>query len=468
MRHALSAERKRSRIRKRFRENFTKSCNKWLRILKQINERGCGPRAGCAAGLDFPKHEPMKPLSIIKVVLLACGLFTSLLHAQESSEKVREIEQKVLRKNYQNAIDSLVGSAREATATPDLIGKRLQWVAMVGAKIEAGGERPAANPEDTRSARALNELAWKMIISADAGARHPEIALKLADIAIELGGEDESLKPDVLDTKARTLFLLERHAEAIVLQEQAIAAATVAEKKAGFEARLAAYKKGELPEIVHPQVAEPLSGTAYLVNKLRTIVIPMIDFENVTVEEAVDFLRLRAKDLDKAELDPSKKGVNFVIRRPRPAASPAPAAGAKPVDKLPDSVADPGSIRITELRLRNVPLAVALKYICDSARLRYRVDDFAVTLVHVDAPEDLFTRVFRVPLDFASKLNSGKTPADPAARPPIIELLKSNGINFGEGSSVTLTANGVLMVTNTPSQLDKIEVLINVMEPGGR
>lgn len=401
----------------------------------------------------------MKLLSI-QSLLLASVLFAPSLQAQDESAKVREIEQKVLRKQYQSAIDTLVGSAQdEKTASPALIGKRLQWLTLVATQIKGEDKTPAANQEDmTENAGTLNELAWRMVRSPDALSRHPEIALKLADIAIELAGENEHLKPRVHDTKARALFLLGKHRDAITEQENAIAAATVTDEKAGFEATLAAYRRAELPEI-HPQPAEALARVAYITNKLRTIVIPMIDFEDVSVEEALDFLRLRAVQLDTAELDPAKKGVNFVIQRP--AASPAPAAGTPPVDKLPDAVADPGSIRITELRLRNVPLAVALKYICDSARLRFKVDDFAVTLVHVNAPEDIFTRTFRVPLDFAAQLNSGKAPADPAARPPIIELLKSHGINFGEGSSVTLTANGMLMVTNTPSELDKLEQLIN-------
>ncbi|HEY1120835.1 MAG TPA: hypothetical protein VGE67_04510, partial [Haloferula sp.] len=65
---------------------------------------------------------------------------------------------------------------------------------------------------------------------------------------------------------------------------------------------------------------EPTSGASALFNKLSTIVIPVIDFDNTSVEEAVDFLRSRAAEYDTTELDPSKKGVNFVIRKPRTAA----------------------------------------------------------------------------------------------------------------------------------------------------
>ncbi len=204
---------------------------------------------------------------------------------------------------------------------------------------------------------------------------------------------------------------------------------------------------------------EDSGGVAYITEKLRRIVIPRIDFEDTTVEEAIDFLRMRAMELDTLELDPDKKGVNFVIRRPSNGMG-----------------GDPAKLRIKELRLRNVPLAVALKYIGDATKLRYKADDFAVTLVpQTETGEDLYTRTFRVPPDFASSLSAGGggggATDDPFAdasgssrgalyaRPPISELLKQAGILLPEGSSVTLGANGALLVTAPPGELDKIEQL---------
>ncbi len=222
-------------------------------------------------------------------------------------------------------------------------------------------------------------------------------------------------------------------------------------------------------------------GVAYISEKLKRIVIPRIDFEDTTVEEAIDFLRLRASELDTTELDPSKKGVNFVIRRPRPGAGAGEAGGADAGGaELPTIAGDPGAMRVRELRLRNVPLAVALKYICDQTKLRYKVDDFAVTLVPLtETGEDIFTRNFRVPPDFASALDSGDSGggasddpfAEPSAggatslkpRPAILDLLKQAGISFADGTSATLSNNGVLLVTNTPSELDKVEQLVQTI-----
>jgi general secretion pathway protein D len=228
-------------------------------------------------------------------------------------------------------------------------------------------------------------------------------------------------------------------------------------------------------------------GVTYITEKLRRIIIPRIDFDDTTVEEAIDFLRLRSAELDTLELDPARKGVNFVVRRPR-ASTAAPAADAG-LDAaggagaaLPIGGADPGTLRVRELRIRNVPLAVALKYICDQTKLRYKVDDYAVTLVpQTESDEDVFTRTFTVPPDFSSSLDSGGdsgggAQADPfaeapaggaaariTARKPIMELLKASGVGFGEGTSATLSNNGVLLVTNTPTELDKVEQLVTAL-----
>jgi general secretion pathway protein D len=219
-------------------------------------------------------------------------------------------------------------------------------------------------------------------------------------------------------------------------------------------------------------------GTAYITEKLRRIIIPSISFEDITVEEAIDFLRMRSKELDTFELDPAKKGVNFVIRRPRVS---APDAGVDAGDALPlVGTGDPSALRIRELRVTNVPLEQALKYICEATRLKYKVDEYSVTLVpQSEDTQDVFTRTFTVPPDFQTSLegsggtgdaaatdpfaadNTGSGPGLLTARPPVIELLKKAGVNFGPGASASLSANGVLLVTNTPSELDKIEQLVD-------
>ncbi|MEI7910820.1 MAG: Amuc_1098 family type IV pilus outer membrane protein, partial [Verrucomicrobiota bacterium] len=222
------------------------------------------------------------------------------------------------------------------------------------------------------------------------------------------------------------------------------------------------------------------SGIAYINEKLRRIIIPNIAFDDITVEEAVDFLRLRAAELDLLETDPARKGVNFLIRKPNAAAGGDAGVEAPADGGALGGGASPGSLRIKSLRLTNIPLGQALKYICDATNLRSKVDDFAVTLVpRTETGNEMFTRTFRVPPGFYDTLaaNTGDEGGAAAApdpfggaaggaekkgitsHKPILELLKKIA-TFGEGSSATLSPGGLLVI-NTSSELDKIETFVD-------
>lgn len=118
--------------------------------------------------------------------------------------------------------------------------------------------------------------------------------------------------------------------------------------------------------------SEETGGAAYILNKLRNVVVPGVDFRDTTLEEAADFLALRARELDVAELDPAKKGVNFVIRKPRP--------GGEPYRKI-------------TLKLRDVPLAKLAGEMARQSGARYKIDDFAVTFVPEGEVEADFVRM---------------------------------------------------------------------------
>ena len=211
--------------------------------------------------------------------------------------------------------------------------------------------------------------------------------------------------------------------------------------------------------------------------KLKNMIIPVVDFDVTTVEEAIDFLRQRAMELDKWELDPVKKGINFVIRKPR-------IGGGAPDAELDVEgglgAIDPGSARVKELKLRNVPLSSVLQYICEQARLRFKVDDFAVTLLPIGSAEgeDVLTRKWKVPPTFLNDIGTGgdgdgAADADPfaadeelgnrslAPRRPLKEILQDAGIDFPPGSSAQyIPSTSTLIVSNTPQNLDLVDQLV--------
>lgn len=89
-----------------------------------------------------------------------------------------------------------------------------------------------------------------------------------------------------------------------------------------------------------------------LMKKAGEIIIPRVQFRDATVAEAVDFLKVKSKELDK-----DKHGVNIVVRAGGPTPSP----------------------RIT-LDLKDVPVSEAIRYVAELAGLKVRGEPYAYLL----------------------------------------------------------------------------------------
>ena len=122
---------------------------------------------------------------------------------------------------------------------------------------------------------------------------------------------------------------------------------------------------------VEQEVNEVDPAEAIIADKLSRIMIPRLDFEDRTVEEALDYIRLRIVELDQTESEPARKGVSMVIRRPKGESD------TKKIDENGQDLLgdDLGSKRISELRVRNVSVAAALRYICLMTDIRCEVDE---------------------------------------------------------------------------------------------
>jgi len=205
--------------------------------------------------------------------------------------------------------------------------------------------------------------------------------------------------------------------------------------------------------IEQPQI--DTRGTAAIIRKLDEITIPKIDFRDATVREALDFIRQRAATLDTLETDPTRKGVNIVLKLP------------------PDS--PEASARIT-LSLTDVPLRAAIDYVARAANLKPKVEPFAVVVVPQSEPTDvLITKEYKVPPSFITSLPAssggggatvpGVAPGSQSAvavRSGAREFLENSGVTFPEGASANYIAStSRLIVKNTQSALDLVDTLVD-------
>jgi hypothetical protein len=102
------------------------------------------------------------------------------------------------------------------------------------------------------------------------------------------------------------------------------------------------------------QAQQDLQDKLRLNKKLKSIIIPEIEFKEASLESVIAFFVQRSR-----ELDPEKRGINFVLS-----------------SKM-SSIAQ--SSKIT-LSLRKIPLSEALRYSLMQIKAEYRIDSFAVVI----------------------------------------------------------------------------------------
>ncbi|MFC7339456.1 hypothetical protein ACFQY0_19845 [Haloferula chungangensis] len=102
-----------------------------------------------------------------------------------------------------------------------------------------------------------------------------------------------------------------------------------------------------------PAIAKDSLGDLVL-KKLEGIVIPIIDFQDTTLEEAIDYLRVRSLELDREEAA-EMRGVSIIIRKPRKLEA----------DDGLDIHEAARSSRIKKYQRRNISLLKVLTDVCD-------------------------------------------------------------------------------------------------------
>lgn len=207
---------------------------------------------------------------------------------------------------------------------------------------------------------------------------------------------------------------------------------------------------------------------------MRRIVFPSFEMKGLTLEEAVEFLRVKSRDLDldldldPDRSDPSRAGVNIIIS---------------------------GSVDLSAtitMDLKNVPMEEALRYVTELANTKYRVDPWGVTVLPIFASTArLETRLYPFPAELLSyakaefrnspPLPSGRrdpfAPDEPIgsgieARPvfSVKEWLAYQGIQFPPGSVATVAeVDETLMVRTIRENHVLIGELIDILyetQPG--
>jgi general secretion pathway protein D len=198
-----------------------------------------------------------------------------------------------------------------------------------------------------------------------------------------------------------------------------------------------------------------VKGAAFISRKLREIRIPQLTVQDENIREAIDKLQKKSRAFDIDEKDPSRKGVNIVLK----------------ID--PSQESGDGSTKIN-LSLSDLPLGDALKYVASAANLQVKVEPYAVAIVPQTEPiETLISKEYKVPPGFITSVASSSSSAAAAGgaaglpqttgKSGAKEFLETQGVTFPPGSSaIYLAQSSKLLVKNTQSNLDLIDSLVEV------
>jgi hypothetical protein len=142
---------------------------------------------------------------------------------------------------------------------------------------------------------------------------------------------------------------------------RAFQAEDYATAKSLFESLLSIDPKNFAARNYLRAIAQREQGGPRLESSLRKILIPTVDFRDVTVREAVAFVSQKVR-----ELSGGKQSVNVVWM------------------VSPEQTA---SVRVS-LSLQNVPASEVLRYIGDASNLRFSYDALAVKIKPMSNPTD--------------------------------------------------------------------------------
>jgi general secretion pathway protein D len=216
------------------------------------------------------------------------------------------------------------------------------------------------------------------------------------------------------------------------------------------------YRKSEYDEAVMENLMPMTRSVRFdTARKLKSIIIPSLNFNDAGIDEVAAFLNAKSR-----ELDPDKIGINFIVQ-------PEAAVSSSPIT----------------LNLNNIPLDEAVRYISQIGNVKTRIEEFGVLIVPLSAATDvLIRRSFNVPPNLfpatsgeeLSTNTSGERRRTPTAanrsnvrvagNQDVQKFLESQGVEFPDrASAVYIPASGILQVFNTQEQIDLIEELVNAV-----
>jgi general secretion pathway protein D len=212
-----------------------------------------------------------------------------------------------------------------------------------------------------------------------------------------------------------------------------------------------------------------------ITRKLNNTIIEKMDLQDASIREVVDFLKQKSREIDTSTDDPKKRGVNIVLKlgaKPPESAS-TPTSGTETTPPISPEVTEDNKVTIS---LNNVPLIEAIRYLTELAGLKYKIEQFAVSILPTtENTDELLTKEYRVSPAFIPANSGAEISNAPQAGPKsadgsnvrltgrsnATEYLRGQGVPFPTGAFAQYIPSGSkLVVRNTQGNIDLIDTLV--------
>jgi general secretion pathway protein D len=353
-----------------------------------------------------------------------------------------ELSKEALRNQKWDVAQKLLEEAQAADPSNEEVDGLLQKVKASASDVKLAGSliNPALTPKFLESLKTVDEL------------------LVVSDQYFKTGQYDEALtvlkKVQTIDpyNKAaleRTSKVIDEKKKYFSVAQEQTREKRILDTEEKWSVKPKRKVEGKVDDVAQTVLVK--SNKFGINEKLKSIVLPELNFRGASIIDAANFLSSKSRELDKKD----KKGIQIIVQEDAK-------RNAKEVN----------------LSLKNIPLGEALRYVCRVSDVKFKVEEFAIVVIPLSAPETvLITRIFNVSPTFINTVSSASaedkaapsrrvaaaaTTSEGGSNAEAMNQLREKGVDFPPGSTAVYSpTQGTLAVTNTQDQIDLIEELVN-------
>lgn len=223
---------------------------------------------------------------------------------------------------------------------------------------------------------------------------------------------------------------------------------------------------GERVDLIEDDTSKLKNSLTAIKEKLNSIIIKNISFEEVPIDTAIAFLKSESQ-----KEDPTGKGVNFFLKLESLTPPVPPPQGDKTNQnnsnkegwndetskETQENIANQYQVTLV---LENISLGKAIDYITKSAGLNYKIGRYAVEIFSPHTQESNFdTEVLPVEKEVFLDIIKDNKETD------MIQYFQERGVLFAENATCVYDPKiSRLIIRNTPAEIDKVKFLLASLE----